>query len=72
MSIQITLNGNPEGLEEGTTLSQLLESKGVKAPRVAVELNRRILRREEYPSTEIRDGDRLEVVTLVGGGGARP
>jgi sulfur carrier protein len=71
MPIQITLNGKPETLESGTVLSQLLEAKGVQTPRVAVELNRRILRREEFPTTEIKEGDRLEVVTLVGGG-SRP
>lgn len=69
--IQITLNGKPETLEEGITLARLLEIKEVKAPRVAVELNRRILRREEYPTTEIKDGDRVEVVAFVGGG-SRP
>ncbi len=64
----ITLNGKVEKVEEGSTISVLLESKGVNPARVAVELNRRILRREEYASTRLSAGDALEVVTFVGGG----
>ncbi len=68
MPIRVTLNGKPELLEEGILLSQLLEARGVKTPLVAVELNHRILRREEFTTTEIKEGDHLEVVTFVGGG----
>lgn len=65
---QITLNGKPESVEEGSTLAQLLEAKGVNPARVAVELNRRILRREEFTSARLAAGDVVEVVTFVGGG----
>ncbi|MHB1162696.1 MAG: sulfur carrier protein ThiS [Chloroflexota bacterium] len=65
---QITLNGKPESIEKGATVVSLLQSKGVNPARVAVELNRRILRREEYATTLLSAGDALEVVTFVGGG----
>ncbi len=68
MAHQITLNGKPESVEEGSTISALLQSKGVNPARVAVELNRRILRREEYATIQLSAGDALEVVTFVGGG----
>ena len=68
MTLHITLNGKPEGVEEGSTVSALLQAKGVNPARVAVELNRRILRREEYATTRLSAGDALEVVTFVGGG----
>ncbi|MGE5619405.1 MAG: sulfur carrier protein ThiS [Sphingomonadaceae bacterium] len=68
MPHQITLNGKPESVEEGATVASLLQSRGVNPARVAVELNRRILRREEYDTTTLASGDALEVVTFVGGG----
>ncbi len=68
MTHQITLNGKPETVGEGITLVQLLESKGVNPIRVAVELNRRIVPRDEYPSVQLKAGDVVEVVTFVGGG----
>ena len=68
MGQQITLNGKPEAVAEGLTLLQLLESKGVNPKRVAVELNRRILSRDEFASTQLKGGDAVEVVTFVGGG----
>ncbi|MGI5837442.1 MAG: sulfur carrier protein ThiS [Chloroflexota bacterium] len=68
MAYKITLNGKPETVQAGSTVAQLLETKGVNPARVAVELNRRIIRREEYDSTCLGDGDIIEVVTFVGGG----
>ena len=66
--LDITLNGKPEAVEEGSTVSGLLESKRVNLGRVAVELNRRSLRRDEYATILLAEGDALEVVTFVGGG----
>jgi thiamine biosynthesis protein ThiS len=50
------------------SIQKLLEELGLDAARVAVEWNRRILRRAELGSAVVRDGDELEVVTFVGGG----
>ena len=52
----------------GTSVGELLEDLGLDAARVAVEVNRRILRRAEFRSAVVREGDELEVVTFVGGG----
>ena len=49
-------------------LSALLETLGMKADRVAVELNRDIVSRDRWSQTALNDGDRLEVVHFVGGG----
>jgi thiamine biosynthesis protein ThiS len=68
MSIQVVLNGKPTTLEDGTTPQKLLEVLSIEATRVAVELNRQIIPRAEFPTTTIQDGDVLEVVTFVGGG----
>ena len=65
---EIQLNGNREEVAEGTTVAALLENKGVNPKRVVVELNRRILPREEFGSARLGAGDVVEVVTFVGGG----
>ena len=50
------------------TLSALVESLGMKVDRVAVELNREIVPRDQWTHTDLKEGDRLEVVHFVGGG----
>ena len=50
------------------TLAALIENLGMKSDRVAVELNRDIVPRDRWSETQLKDGDRLEVVHFVGGG----
>ena len=50
------------------TLAALVETLGMKADRVAVELNRDIVPRDRWAQTQLNEGDRLEVVHFVGGG----
>jgi len=51
-----------------STLSQLVEILGMKADRLAVELNREIVPRDRWSETALGEGDRLEIVHFVGGG----
>jgi thiamine biosynthesis protein ThiS len=53
------------------TLGALVEGLGMKPDRVAIELNREIVPREQWPQTPLHDGDRLEIVHFVGGGAGR-
>lgn len=69
--MKVQINGEERELAEGLTLAALLEHLGMKADRVAVELNREIVRRETWGQTRLRAGDRLEVVQFVGGGGLK-
>ena len=50
------------------TLAALVEVLGMKADRVAIELNRDIVPRDRWAGTELNEGDRLEIVHFVGGG----
>ncbi len=50
------------------TLAALIEQLGMKADRVAVELNRQIVARDRWNQTSLHDGDHLEIVHFVGGG----
>lgn len=64
----ITVNGKPLSIPDGEPLLSLLESRGYRIGVIAVELNGQVLSRESYGATLLRDGDRLEVVSFVGGG----
>ena len=66
--LAITVNGEPMRLPAGASVADLLERLRVSTPRVAVERNREILPKAEYPGTALADGDVFEVVELVGGG----
>ena len=66
--MHIEVNGESREVPEGTTVTSLLELLGVTAPRVAVELNTRVVTRALHPRTSLQAGDRVEVVTFVGGG----
>jgi len=67
-AVTIVANGEDRRISEGTTVGGLLEILGMPAGRVAVEHNGAILPRERYADTLLAAGDRIEVVTLVGGG----
>jgi sulfur carrier protein len=66
MTIQV--NGQSRQIADGASVSQLLIELGVSQPHVAVELNLQVVPRAQHSATALREGDRLEVVTLVGGG----
>ena len=65
---RVHVNGESRELPEGTTIVALLELLGLPREGVAVEVNRAIVPRRSHPETVLQDGDRVEVVTFVGGG----
>ena len=65
--MKFTLNGNSRDLPEGMTIHSLLSDLKLTPDKVAVELNRRLVRSEKY-DTPLKEGDVVEVVTFVGGG----
>ncbi|HEX9192011.1 MAG TPA: sulfur carrier protein ThiS [Candidatus Deferrimicrobiaceae bacterium] len=67
-SVEIVVNGRPRGIAPGATVASLLRELSLPGSRVAVERNREIVRKPEYGSTTLAAGDRLEIVTFVGGG----
>jgi len=63
------VNGKESNLAEGLTISQLLIEQEVKMPEmVSVELNGRILKRSEFESTTLNEGDKVEFLYFMGGG----
>ena len=64
----LTVNGEPKTVPEGLTLAQLVRDLGLERNPIAVELNREVVPRDRHGETRLAPGDRLEIVTLVGGG----
>lgn len=67
--ISITLNGKPSQIQAGTTVSDLLLKWKIRPELVTVEVNENILQKLDYDGTEIREGDKVEFVFYMGGGG---
>ena len=66
--MRIRLNGDERDVPDGTTVAGLLDQLGLPPEQVAVELNQELVARALRDRTPLSEGDRLEVVTLVGGG----
>ncbi|HEU5232497.1 MAG TPA: sulfur carrier protein ThiS [Terriglobales bacterium] len=64
----LTINGENRNFTSVSTVSDLVSELGMKADRVAIELNRDLLPRDRWASTQLSDGDKLEIVHFVGGG----
>jgi thiamine biosynthesis protein ThiS len=69
--MNLTINGEERVLPTAETLAALVDQLGMKSDRVAIELNREIVPRDQWLRTPLQDGDRLEIVHFVGGGAAR-
>ena len=66
--MEVVVNGEKQELPEGTTALGLLETLKIAPERVVVELNMKILKREERQVAVLKQGDIVEIVHFVGGG----
>jgi sulfur carrier protein len=66
--VKATINGEERELPDGMTVAALLDQLGVVRNGIAVAKNDRIVRRAEYESSEIADGDAVEIIKAVAGG----
>jgi thiamine biosynthesis protein ThiS len=66
--VEISVNGERRQVGEGITVLLLLRALSLPETRVAVERNRSLVRKAEFADTVLGDGDRIEIVTFVGGG----
>lgn len=64
----IVLNGQTHTLDRSLSVAELLARFGLEPRRVAVEINEQLVRRGEFAERPVQAGDRVEIVTLVGGG----
>ena len=65
--MKVFVNGEPREVNE-TTLVGLVTELDLPVARIAIELNREVVRRSEWGSTMLKDEDRIEIVHFVGGG----
>ena len=68
--MRVYVNGEVKELSGPLSLSELITRLDLPAARIAVELNRNVVRRSEWSATMLHDDDRLEIVHFVGGGSA--
>jgi sulfur carrier protein len=66
--MQVRLNGELREIPDGLTVAGLLTHLGVKAQRVAVEVNETVVTKNRYEQQALRSGDSVEIVAFVGGG----
>jgi sulfur carrier protein len=66
--INIQVNGEEVNCQPEINLADLLIARGLNPRLVAVEYNGEIIHRQYWQDTKIKQGDRLEIVTIVGGG----
>ena len=66
--MRVTLNGEERELRAGVTIADLVVQLGIAERRIAVELNRDILPRDDYGTRVLSDGDEVEIVHFIGGG----
>jgi len=68
MAISISVNGEKHSTQEGQTILELLAQLQIDPARVAVELDRRIVKQPRWPQTVVPAGAEIEIVQFVGGG----
>ena len=66
--MRLIINGEDLEVSKAETLQELLGELRIKPERVAVEVNLSIIKKSDYDSCRLKDGDRIEIVNFVGGG----
>ena len=69
--MDIILNGEPGKVAENSSLQQLIYNLDLAPEKIALELNRQVVRRADWSSTVLKEGDQVEIVHFVGGGRGR-
>lgn len=66
--MKVFVNGDLREFSNPLTLGELITQLELPATRIAIELNRDVVRRSDWDSTMLKDEDRIEIVHFVGGG----
>jgi thiamine biosynthesis protein ThiS len=66
--MKVFVNGETKDISVETNLFELLKSLDLPTERVAIELNKEVVRRKHWETTDIKDADKIEIVHFVGGG----
>jgi len=66
--MNILLNNQPKEFSERLTIKELIEKSNIKSKYYAVEINRILIPKSEHAKHLLRDGDKIEIITAIGGG----
>lgn len=66
--MRVTINGEHREVADGLSVEELVKQFHFRPKQVAIEVNCDLVPRRQYPDTPLREGDEIEIVTLVGGG----
>jgi sulfur carrier protein len=66
--VKVVVNGSEMDVKDGITLGELVQGLTLQGRPIAVELNRTVVPKDRHAGTRLSEGDRLEIVSLVGGG----
>ena len=66
--MRIEINGEPRNVADESCLSDLVSELSLTPERLAIELNKKVVRRTDWATTPVTEGDRIEIVQFVGGG----
>jgi thiamine biosynthesis protein ThiS len=66
--MEIQLNGEGRKLNDSSSLCDLIRELGLQPERIAIELNREVVRKPDWATTVLKENDRIEIVHFVGGG----
>ena len=68
--MRVYVNGEPREINQPLTVAELVTELDLPPARIAIELNRAVVRRNDWSATTLNDDDRIEIVHFVGGGGS--
>ncbi len=66
--MKVKINGKVEDIDENMSVLDLLKTRNVEPRMVAVEVNSKMIEREEYATTVLKEGDEIEFLYFMGGG----
>ena len=66
--MKVFVNGDEKDFDSAISLAALIDQLELPATRIAIELNREVVRRSDWGATMLKDDDRIEIVHFVGGG----
>ena len=66
--VEVQVNGASIALEDNTSVDSLIDSLGLSDRKIAIEINHQIVSRSRYHSITLKNEDKIEIVTAVGGG----
>jgi sulfur carrier protein len=66
--MKVFINGETREISNESSLSELLRNLSLPSERIAIELNKEVIRRKDWENIQVKDADKIEIVHFVGGG----